>query len=62
MTQKELIKKVNSRLDTYKIKFHQVNYAIKMGLIEPKQHGRGVPREFSQEDVDVLVDKYKDRG
>jgi hypothetical protein len=62
MTQKELINEVNEKLKNHKINYHQVDYAIKLGLISPKQYGRGIPREFSQEDVDALVNKYKDRG
>ncbi|MHA1702081.1 MAG: hypothetical protein ACTSWK_07435 [Promethearchaeota archaeon] len=55
MTQKEFIKKVREITSNTNFNFWHVEHFIKSGLINPKQHGQGIPREFTLNDLNIVV-------
>ncbi|HCL00106.1 MAG TPA: hypothetical protein DHW42_08395 [Candidatus Marinimicrobia bacterium] len=55
MTQKEFIKKVRETTSKSDFNYWHVEHAIKSGLIKPKQRGRGIPREFTLCDLDIVT-------
>lgn len=57
MTQKEFIKKVRELTGKSDFNYWHVEHYIKSRLIDPKQHGQGIPREFNQNDLDIVVKK-----
>ena len=58
MKQKEFIESVREKSGKSNFHYWTVEHLIKAGVINPKQRGRGIPREFSEEDIRRAVEYY----
>ena len=54
MTQKQFIQRVRKLTGKTYFNFWHVEHYLKSGIINPKQYGRGISREFSQKDLDIV--------
>jgi len=55
--QKEFIKKVREITGKSDFNYWHIEHYIKSRLINPKQHGQGIPREFSRGDLHIVIKK-----